>query len=210
MTEYHKVQSIFKRDKANKKALIIGDWTEPEFAYLADCHWILTEKVDGMNIRVIIKDDGFTFGGRTDNAAIPAPLVARLNEIFNPLAELLKEKFGGNSETVLYGEGYGSKIQAVGNCYRADQDFVLFDVKIGGWWLRRGDVEQIARDLGLDVVPVLGIGTLHDAVNMCKEGFKSQWGDFEAEGIVARPLVELCKRNGGRIITKVKCRDFPR
>ena len=34
------------------------------------------------------------------------------------------------------------------------------------------------------------------------------WGEFQAEGIVARPRVTLFSRNGERIITKVKCRDF--
>jgi hypothetical protein len=33
--------------------------------------------------------------------------------------------------------------------------------------------------------------------------------DFQAEGIIARPSVELFSRGGHRIITKIKCRDFP-
>ena len=37
---------------------------------------------------------------------------------------------------------------------------------------------------------------------------RSTWGDFEAEGIVARPKTELMARNGSRLITKIKCRDF--
>jgi hypothetical protein len=39
-------------------------------------------------------------------------------------------------------------------------------------------------------------------------GVKSWWGDFDAEGIVARPQVELFTRAGHRIITKLKCKDF--
>jgi hypothetical protein len=39
-------------------------------------------------------------------------------------------------------------------------------------------------------------------------GFTSTWGDFQAEGIVARPAVEMKTRSGHRIITKVKCKDF--
>lgn len=45
---------------------------------------------------------------------------------------------------------------------------------------------------------------------MARLGFKSTWGDFQAEGIVARPSVELKNRAGERIITKIKCKDFPR
>ena len=207
MSEYHKIQSIFKRDMTSKrKTLIEGDWTLPEFEYLQNNIWTFTEKVDGTNIRVIFKDRCVTFGGRTQDAQIPAQLVGRLNERFLPLADKLSEMFDGDA--VLYGEGYGAKIQKVGGNYRADQDFVLFDVRVGSWWLQRADVEDVAQKLGVDVVPIIGEGTLHDAVRMAKAGIVSTWGAFEAEGIVARPKVELVTRSGSRLIAKIKCRDF--
>lgn len=208
MSEYHKIQSIFKRDMNSKrKTLIEGDWTLPEFEYLASNTWTFTEKVDGTNIRVIFKDGTITFGGRTDDAQIPAQLVGRLNERFLPLADMLVEVFA-DSSAVLYGEGYGAKIQKVGGNYRSDQDFVLFDVRVGQWWLQRADVHDVAQKLGLDVVPVIGEGTLHEAVAWAKRGIRSTWGDFEAEGIVARPKTELNTRSGHRLIAKIKCRDF--
>ena len=208
MTEYHKIQSIFKRDMTSKrKTLIEGEWTLPEFEYLAGNAWTFTEKVDGTNIRVIFKDGCVTFGGRTENAQIPAKLVERLNERFLPLAVKLGEVFADGS-AVLYGEGYGAKIQKGGDNYRADQDFVLFDVRVGPWWLQRADVEDVAQKLGIDVVPVIGEGTLHDAVAWAKRGIRSTWGDFEAEGIVARPQTELHTRAGHRLVAKIKCRDF--
>lgn len=208
MSEYHKIQTLFKRDMASKrKTLIEGDWTLPEFEYLAGNAWTFTEKVDGTNIRVIFKDGAVAFGGRTDEADIPAPLLGRLNERFVPLAQRLGEVFTDGA-AVLYGEGYGAKIQKGGGNYRADQDFVLFDVRVGPWWLQRADVEDVAQKLGLDVVPVIGEGTLHDAVAMARAGIRSTWGDFQAEGIVARPKVELCTRGGQRLIAKIKCRDF--
>ena len=208
MSEYHKIQTIFKRDMASKrKTLMEGDWTLPEFEYLAGNAWTFTEKVDGTNIRVIFKDGAIAFGGRTEDAEIPAPLVRRLNERFLPLAKRLGEVFTDGA-AVLYGEGYGAKIQKGGGNYRADQDFVLFDVRVGPWWLQRADVEDVAQKLGLDVVPVIGEGTLHDAVAMAKAGIRSTWGDFQAEGIVARPKVELNTRGGQRLIAKIKCRDF--
>ena len=208
MTEYHKIQSIFKRDMTSKrKTLIEGEWTLPEFEYLAGNAWTFTEKVDGTNIRVVFKDSGVTFGGRTDDAQIPAKLVERLNERFLPLAAKLGEVFPDGA-AVLYGEGYGAKIQKGGGNYRADQDFVLFDMRVGPWWLQRADVEDVAQKLGIDVVPVIGEGTLHDAVAWAKRGIRSTWGDFEAEGIVARPKTELMTRAGQRLVAKIKCRDF--
>ncbi len=208
MSEYHKIQSIFKRDMTSKrKTLIVGDWTLPEFEYLAGNQWGFTEKVDGTNIRVIFNEGKVTFGGRTEDAQIPAQLVTRLNERFLPLAAKLAEVFPDGS-AVLYGEGYGAKIQKGGGNYRADQDFVLFDVKCGDWWLQRVDVEDVAQKLRVDVVPIIGEGTLHDAVARAKAGIPSTWGNFQAEGIVARPKTELKTRAGHRLIAKIKCRDF--
>lgn len=209
MSEYHKIQSIFKRDMTSKrKTLIEGEWTLPEFEYLAGNAWTFTEKVDGTNIRVIFKDGGIAFGGRTDDAQIPAQLVGRLNERFLPMLQGLMDTTFPDGQAVLHGEGYGAKIQKGGGNYRVDQDFVLFDVRVGSWWLQRADVEDVAQRLGLEVVPVIGEGTLHDAVAWAKRGIRSTWGDFEAEGIVARPKTELQTRGGQRLIAKIKCRDF--
>lgn len=209
MSEYHKIQTLFKRDMTSKhKTLLEGQWTLPEFEYLAGNVWTFTEKVDGTNIRVIFKDGGITFGGRTDDAQIPAQLVARLNDRFLPMLQGLLDTTFPDGQAVLYGEGYGAKIQKGGGNYRADQDFVLFDVRVGNWWLQRADVEDVAQKLGLDVVPVIGEGTLHDAVARAKAGIQSTWGAFQAEGIVARPKTELNTRGGHRLIAKIKCRDF--
>lgn len=208
MKEYHKIQTVFKRDPATKhKTLLEGDFSLPEFDFLQANNWIFTEKVDGTNIRVHYKDGKITFGGRTDRAQIPATLVEHLNDRFLPLTDLFNQAFNGN-EVCLYGEGYGAKIQKGGGNYRQDQDFVLFDVLVGEWWLQRKDVEDVSAKLGIDVVPVMGEGSLLDMVEHAKSGIQSTWGDFQAEGYVARPATELKTRNGHRLITKIKCRDF--
>ncbi|MCF7977441.1 MAG: RNA ligase family protein [Chromatiaceae bacterium] len=207
MNEYHKIQTLFKRDMSTKhKTLLEGQWTLPEFEYLANNQWIFTEKVDGTNIRVIFNAGLVTFAGKTDAAQIPGQLIARLNERYLPLAAKMQAIF--SCDACLYGEGYGAKIQKGGGKYRQDPDFVLFDVRVGEWWLQRSDVEDVATKLGIDVIPIIGEGTLHDAVEWVKRGIRSTWGDFEAEGIVARPKIELRARSGERIITKIKCRDF--
>jgi hypothetical protein len=204
--KYHKINTLFKRDMAAPgKPLILGDWSEPEFNYLKENLWEFTEKVDGTNIRVNVDSTSITFGGRTDKAEIPQPLLERLGDIFFHQSDAVMDMF--QEGAVLYGEGYVGKIQD-GSKYRQDEHFVLFDVRVGPWWLKRDAVEDVARKLGLEVVPVIGTGTLYDAVRLAQDGFKSKWGDFEAEGIVARPKVDLLARSGNRIITKIKCCDF--
>lgn len=206
MREYHKINTVFKRNPATRhKTLLEGDYSQDAFAYLARNEWVFTEKVDGTNIRVMAFAANVQFGGKTDNALIPAPLVQRLQERFLPHGYRLHVMFPDG--VCLYGEGYGAKIQNGGN-YRADQDFVLFDIRVGEWWLERSAIEDIASKFGLDVVPIIGRGTLADMVEVTREGFHSQWGPFVAEGIVARPAVELRARNGQRIITKIKHKDF--
>lgn len=210
MNEYHKIQTIFKRDpNTNYKTLIYGDYSWPEFEYLKDNLWVFTEKVDGTNIRVMFNSGVITFGGKTDKAQIPAPLVNKLNERFLPQLDRFKSMFTDeNAEICFYGEGYGAKIQKGGN-YRPDQDFVLFDIKINDWWLQRKDVEEIGKMFGLDIVPVIGWGYLKEMVERTKNGFYSMWNEnLIAEGIVARPATELKARNGSRIITKIKYKDF--
>ena len=207
MTQYHKIQTVFKRDPATKhKTLLIGNYSLPEFAFLASNNWVFTEKVDGTNIRVMFDGERIRFGGKTDNAQIPAKLFDRLSQRFLPQLDRFKEIFPGG--VILYGEGYGAKIQKGGGNYRPDQDFVLFDVKIADWWLQRPDVEDIASKLAIDIVPIIGQGTLADMVEMTQQGFESRWGPFSAEGIIARPEIELQTRSGHRIITKIKHKDF--
>ena len=205
MKEYHKIQSIFKRESERPCRIIEGQYSLPEFEYLKDNIWTFTEKVDGTNIRIMLKDEQLKIGGKTDNASIPSFLYDKLNSMFE--IGVLCEKFPEG--VCLYGEGYGAKIQKGGGNYIPNGvDFVLFDVKVGEYWLNRTSVEEIAEFLKIKVVPIIGEGTLQDAIDITRKGFKSQWGDFTAEGIVARPKIELFARNGKRIITKIKYKDF--
>jgi hypothetical protein len=246
METYHKIQTLFKRhlDGPKKGKMIKGAWTTPALEDRAGNKWEFTEKVDGTNIRIGFSTSspfdrtdfgGLTqvkFGGRTNNAVIPTPLQRHLEETF------FDDLFMDNklNDIVLFGEGYGPKIQNGGKYF--DQKFVmdpevgldkkhkfvLFDVKIGDTWLERHNVDDIARKLGIEHVPTIGHGTLHEAIEIVstgitfessggikrwgRGGLKSAWGDFEAEGIVARTATPLFDRRGERMITKIKAVDF--
>lgn len=205
--EYHKIDSIFKRDmnKPNKP-FIIGDWAKPEFEFLKDCKWEWTEKIDGTNIRVMFDGNEINFGGKSDNAQIPAKLVKVLQDKFLPQLDLFKEKFADG--VCLYGEGFGASIQTGGNYIPDGVDFILFDVLIGKYWLDRENVNEIADRLGLRKVHIVGKGTITEAIEFVKSGFNSVIGTAKAEGLVIRPTTELFNRKGERVITKIKTRDF--
>jgi len=205
--EYHKIQTVYLRNPNTKyKTLLEGQFTRPEFEYLKDNVWVFTEKIDGTNIRVKWQDKKLSFGGKTESAQIPTFLYDKLNEMFTE--ESLKSIFP-DTDVCLYGEGYGAKIQKGGGNYIPNGvSFILFDVKIGEWWLKREDVEDVAKELNIDTVPIIGEGSLYKMVEMVKDGFQSSIGNCIAEGIVARPEIELKDRSGHRIITKLKHKDF--
>ncbi len=117
--------------------------------------------------------------------------------------------FDDNSNVCFYGEGYGNKIQESGYLYGLEQKFILFDININGYWLERSNIEDIAKKLNLDIVPIIGYGTLYDALSMVSvNGVPSTFGDFNSEGLIAKPTVRLLNNKGERIITKIKTRDF--
>lgn len=208
MIEYNKIDTVFERDITGSKKLIEGQFRDETVKYLRNMPWRFTEKIDGTNIRVHWDGHKVEFGGRTDRAQIPAPLVNKLNEMFggNEAEELFEQKFGQN-DVILFGEGYGPKIQN-GGLYRDDVSFIMFDVMINGNYQPRASVEDIAKCFGVDVVPVIFVGTITEAVDYVKVKRLSTIGRAPMEGLVGVPLVELHDRCGKRLIVKIKARDF--
>jgi hypothetical protein len=109
----------------------------------------------------------------------------------------------------LYGEGYGPGINK-GGVYGAEQKFVLFDVLINSWWLRRDDVNGVASAFGLESVPVILTASVFDAIGLVENGLKSYWNsDHVAEGLVGRVPSGFLFRTGAPILMKIKSKDFP-
>ena len=117
---------------------------------------------------------------------------------------------GEDGTIVLYGEGTGYKIQKGCKYFGGEKkvEFILFDIKIGRWWLRSKDVREIGNKLSLFSAPYVMTGDLDTLIQVVSKGLKSKFGDFYAEGLVAIPYLELFDRAGRRIITKIKHKDF--
>lgn len=220
MQRYHKIQSIFYRDPETKyKRFIEGKWTDSTFEYLRHSMWEFTEKVDGTNIRIGWNGGGVIFGGRGDNSKLPGRLRISLQEHFTE--ELMSDTFQGDEFITLIGEGYGDGIQK-GKYYSDDQKFILFDVFVEpnennplGIWLERKSVEDVAKTLSIDVVPIILTCSLIDAIEIVKNKALSLLSQIAQEtktlmeGFVGRPITEMRNRFGSRIITKIKVKDFP-
>lgn len=211
MNEYTKIETIFERDMEGSKKLIEGKFRNETVEFLKDNQWICTEKVDGTNIGIVWDGHKVSYQGRTERAQIPAHLMNKLIEMFGGEIneELFEQKFG-EMPVVLFGEGYGAKIQKGGGNYRSDVSFILFDVYLPdqNLWLKRDALEDIAKTFGIDVVPVVLTGTLQEAVDFVKQKPKSTIGAADMEVLVCKPAVDMLDRMGRRVIVKVKARDF--
>ena len=212
MQEYHKIETLYQRDMEGSKKLIEGVFRDDAVSYLSLLQWEWTEKVDGTNVRVHWDGHKVEYGGRTDKAQMPVQLMDKLNEYFGgeTNAQVFEQMFA-DKDVILFGEGYGAKIQSGGDYTDGKSvDFILFDVMIDGLYLERKNVESIASAFGINAVPVVFIGTVRGAVDFVKDHQMSTLGNHkhEMEGVVGRPKVELKDRRGNRLIVKVKYRDF--
>lgn len=226
--EYIKINSLWKRegwhfdpekkkspDYHNGKKFIIGDYSEPEFGNIKK--WHVEEKIDGTNIRLLFKQvDGQrllpSIMGRTSAAQIPCHLFSYLQtlatwENFDKTFTELKEN---DFEVYLFGEGYGPKIQAVGGNYRKDVGFILFDIMINQWWLKREDVKSIADKLSIPMAPSLGIMSEEEVIEFVKSKPLSQASMIPQmmEGVICRSEPLMLFRNGKPMIWKLKCKEF--
>jgi len=219
--KYPKLQTLFKRDEKRNMVIMPDHISKPEFSLIK--YWEVTEKIDGTNIRVNFElQDATTgykieFGGRTDKAIIPTYLLESLEKTFTvqnmhkAFVKLDGEEPKLPRKVILFGEGFGPKIQSVGKNYSKDHSFVLFDVWIDGWWLEQDSVADIAKRLGIKSVPSFGIMSTDEIIEFVKRQRKSLFAkekDMIMEGVVVRSAPMVLFRDGKPVMWKLKCNDF--
>ena len=167
------------------------------------------EKVHGTSAHIAYsKDRGVTFfsGGESHE---------RFVSLFDKqtLLDKFTELFGGDSVTV-YGEAYGGKQQGMSHTYGQSLRFVAFDVKVNEAWLSVPNAHDVVTKLGLEFVHYNKVPCTLEAVNAERDAPSVQAarngivGDKIREGVVLRPVVELTKNNGARLIAKHKRDEF--
>lgn len=177
MTEYTKIETIFERDMEGTKKLIDGKFRNETVEFLKDNQWIGTEKIDGTNVGIVWDGHKVSYQGRTERAQIPTHLMNKLIEMFGGTVneEVFEQKFG-EMQAILFGEGYGAKIQKGGGNYRSDVSFILFDVYLpeSNLWLKRDAVEDIAKTFGIDAVPIVYEGNLSGRLSLSRASLSPQ------------------------------------
>lgn len=170
MIKYPSIENLWPRDPVTKKLIFHEGFRKPEF-YVPRM-WTLQEKIDGMNIRVVLTRDedgreSIDIKGRTDNAQLTAENLEAVRRSFSadawaPIFAFFGSDKDGNQRpkftTTIYGELYGPKIQKGGGNYGPRQDFRVFDVLYGHAgpgqvWATLDEIVEASYVTGLKVVP---------------------------------------------------------
>jgi len=211
--KYPKIHAPFKR--VEKKGpdcgkLIYDDWSLPVFKCLVNTDWIVTEKIDGTNIRIIWDGTSVEIKGRTDNAQFAGKGYGDLYRLLT--AEYTPERLADAPPCIIYGEGYGNGIQAAGGKYIRDGvSFAAFDVLITDgdkrYWATHSYFKELAGKLGIPRVPEIKSMTLNEAMHLASLEPWSALAGFPAEGYVLKHEPWL-RYYQDRVICKVKSVDF--
>lgn len=120
----------------------------------------------------------------------------------------------GHEAVTIYGEAYGGSQQGMSYVYGKILMFIVFDVQVGDRWLAVPDMEQVATGLGLEVVPFTKIPCTLESLDAARDApsevavRRGTGADKQREGVVLRPLIELRKNNGDRVIAKHRIEKF--
>lgn len=210
--EYPKIETLYDRGRDFK--VKVGHLRRKEFG--VPQLWLVTEKIDGTNIRITVTNSSVEVGGRTNKAENVPDVVGE--DLLLRIGAWHDRHFGNDAESptcVLYGEGYGEKIQSGGG-YRSGVNFRLFDVRVGEKFLDWTKVEMVAEECDLDLVPVFGQSWSEGEVLefLSADTIPSRVATWDGgpgkwiEGVVCRTDPLLYDWKGNRIMWKLKLKDF--
>ncbi len=147
----------------------------------------------------------FFSGGESHNRFVTLFDSADLTTRFNTL---------GHHEVTVYGEAYGGSRQRMKHVYGTELRFIAFDVQVGECWLSVKDAEQVCQGLGIEFVPYEEVSTDLAELDRVRDQpsavavRRGTGTDKPREGVVLRPLIEVIKNNGSRVIAKHKADTF--
>lgn len=181
-------------------------YKEQDILLFREC-WAL-EKVHGTSAHILYRrgEPLVFFSGGASHKVFSA--------LFDEKALLERFEALGHTEVVVYGEAYGGSMQGMKATYGDKLQFIVFDVMVSNLWLSVPDMAQVATGLGLEVVPFQRIvctlenfDELRDRPSEVAER-RGMGSSKRREGVVLRPLIDLRKNNGSRIIVKHRLEEF--
>lgn len=122
-------------------------------------------------------------------------------------------EFLAKDKVTVFGEVYAGSMQGCSNVYGKEFKFIAFDVRVGDVWLSVPDMADVAKALGFEVVhyervptEVAALDAQRDAPSV--QAQRNGCGVQAREGVVLRPLIELTKSNGQRLIAKHRIQKY--
>lgn len=129
------------------------------------------------------------------------------------LTRIFTENFP-DKKVVIHGEFYGGNIQHMRNTYGDISKFIGFDVLIDDYWLNVPNAHNVCNKLNLEFVDYVKVSTDLNILNFERDkdsvqAIRNGCGPGKKrEGVVLKPLEELTRNNGERIINKHKRAEF--
>ena len=207
MTEYQKIETLFKFD--GEKKLYTNEFYNPIVEYLKDLPWIASEKFDGTNIRVHYDGHRVEWSGRTDKAVLPKEIEELLKSAFGE-SEVMFEQIFSDKDVILFMECYGGKVQ--GGIYGGKERLIGFDIMVNGIYLDKTAIKEIFDKFGVETVNFFIVENLDEAISIVKKESLASHNDGTTqtimEGLVCVPLKRLYDAQGKRIAVKIKSRDL--
>lgn len=182
-------------------------YKDQEILLFKECYAL--EKIHGTSAHITWDNDDITFFSGGEKHENFVQLFDKHSLIVNCLVMLKLPQ-----PTVIFGEAYGGKQQGMKETYGDKLKFVVFDIKIRNTWLNVPDAEKITKDLEEEFVWYRKIKADIESINTVRDRWSEQAvrnGILKKkimEGVVLKPLIELKKSNGDRIIAKHKKDEF--
>lgn len=176
-------------------------YADQSILMLKECYAL--EKIHGTSAHISWKDGHVTYssGGEKHDRFITLFDDEKLTAAFVAL---------GHPDVTVYGEAYGGKQQGQSWRYGNELRFVAFEVRVGETWLAVPNAADVSAKLGLEFVHFKRISTDLASVDAERDAPSEQAkrngveGDQPREGIVLRPLEEILRNNGHRVMAKHK------
>lgn len=176
------------------------------------------EKIHGTSAHIRYHSDGtlsFSAGGASHQQFID---LFDQTALLDNLNKAIKRRYWEAKSLVVYGEAYGSKINAQTWRYGKPLRFVAFDVyTTSEWgnelWLAVPDADLLVQELGLEFVHYEVVSSKLADLDAARDKPSTQAkrngieGDQPTEGVVLRPLTEKPARNFDRMMAKHKRKE---
>lgn len=194
------------KDRLVDTSIYAKSWVQ--MFYDSDIKMYASEKIDGTSVGIVWDGERISFVGHTEKSEFCPRYLEYLKRCFGtPEFEAVIEEVFGETPVTIYGEGISRDYNV--HYGFPEGNFIMYDIQNQrGTFYTRDAVKDIAQKLEL-AYPWEEEMTMKEAVEFVKTRPQSRLNAAnKMEGLVLRPLYELYSNNGGRIICKVKVKDF--